>query len=449
MCSTSWVITVADILIKGGNPYLLLEYLYDRQGKWVLPSELYGSNAKFPKRANGTPAAIARRGYILKEKLADGNRTKIKITKEGIKAYELARDEHEKQITPDEIAVPDKIKLSPKDLYKISRELTKPERTLLKHLLYENAFAADSARSLSYISHRLHITDLARLTADLASLVSKRLVIALQGDYFLNANGIKIAEAVVMRGVEFTNDSLEALLLNPLGRKVIHFLEEGKTINQLAEEIGYSIEESYIEDYESMEDRIRYSVHKVYQLVDRLWQFGLVELYHHQTVEGSTRIVKINNHETIEILAAIATLVEFLPTLLREDDKVMSVLRLVVEPDEIENAFGVLRETEPIPPHFRGKVATTKRVAYWLSGTPIEQIEKAAKSWKMSALKENGGIHYFMVHRNPRNAVKVAQNLTPCYNEKCKDFNLNTCGRPEGKCKDAHMPTKPNKRRRQ
>lgn len=396
---------IEPTIVKGTHPYDLLKLLYKNKNTWINSADIYGRDKIYPLSRNGTPSRLYKKGLI--DKVVENHRARIKISENGIKVInkideitkkpKVITKKESKQEEPID-SIPESIpELLPKDLYSIKSTLTQPEEEILKELFFEKAFLSPKAKTTILLQQKINIQQ-SIINESLEKLVSKHLAIkTVKNSYYLTENGMKIAEAVLLKGLDFTGDSLAAFILNPIGRKVLHLIKEGITVNQIAEEIGYFVEDIFVDNVHRLKDEVEYAKLKVFQCLDRLGKFGLIKLHYHPALQGSTKITRVLSSYILEILKWVATIVEFLPTLLVEDDEHFSILRTVIKPEFFELKFGKFDEITVFPKKFRGAVAYAERMAHWIDS--IEKVEAEALNWENIGLKINGNKHYFMLKK--------------------------------------------------
>jgi len=421
-----------DKIEKGSHGHHLLEFLYFNRNKWVQVSALYSKKKGegiFPYKLRSHPDNLLRRGLI--DRTVEKNRASIRINESGIALYEEMGKTRNTQPTkekknPTSVSAPETPKplvtapaptpapkpepklipepktieeISPRDLYRIKEVLTKESKELLKVLLLKKVFNSSKSKTRDTLQKLTNLHE-DHLGHSLRQLITNQLIIkTYQNGYYLTINGIKIAESLMLKGLEFTEDSMEAYILNPIGRKVLHLVKRGVTVSLIAEKIGYNVEKIFIPDIPRLEDENKYAKHKVFQCLDRLAKFNLIELSYHPTTEGSTKITKIMNYSTLEMIQWLAIFVELIPTLLVEDNECKSVLRKLLNHAYMKEKFKIFDEVQipNLPYDLRGKISNVEKLAHWLFN--IEEIVASSKSWKNLILKENGGKHYFMLKK--------------------------------------------------
>lgn len=344
------------------------------------------------------PGKIHKKGWINKRK--ENNRAVMKITQEGIDLFEEIKG------TPivgnEPLAASKRIGSQSQPTPDPDVSVAHDRRKVLRFLFYEDAFSVDSALVLTYIANKMN-RDQRATDAVLLAMVRARLALkSTAGGYYLTREGRHAAEAVVLGGEEFTTDTMEAFLLNPLGRKIIHVIEEGLTVNQIAEKVGYNVEATLYDETHHLEQQMEYSIEKTYHILDRMHRHGLIELRFHSQIQKSTIVVEIPNEkrETLEILRTIAILIEYIPSLLLENKTQYSILRRLLSPhfrNVIEKQLSLhFSEVNSAPDELRRKVAYAERCAYWLN---VEKLEEDATQWRDATIVVNGGRHYYMVRR--------------------------------------------------
>ncbi len=232
--------------------------------------------------------------------------------------------------------------------------------------------AVDRRRSLtaSFIAASLGI-DRKAARRILEEFVSRGLVEQWHGQYYLTSLGLTFLERHGFGMARFHehDESELAVLLNRVARKAIHVVREGMTAGAIAEEIGYDVED-WNSNSESLSIAQERAVRAVADLLDMLEAYGVVSLRRHYDPRA-TRVVRVRRPDVLEMFRKIAVLVEFVPTLLVEDETFASPLRLAkIDTSALERAASL----DQIPGVLRGRVCSPTRTAYWVTPESLDGV---------------------------------------------------------------------------
>jgi len=222
------------------------------------------------------------------------------------------------------------------------------------------------------------------ISSILHNLTIKNWVAMYKNRYYLTSVGSAIYKEKIYFNGKFSDlgDHEIAILINRIARKAIHVIEEGKTVLQIAEEIGYDMESwsDSSEDITTAEER---AITAVFDLLSLLETFDILELKHHFDIKA-TRVSKIKRPAALNLLQKIAILVEYIPTLLLEDNESKSPLWLTKV-----DVFPLVKQMAitGVPKALRGKLSSVNRLAYWLKP---EEAESACKEKKIKIVDYKG-----------------------------------------------------------
>jgi len=150
--------------------------------------------------------------------------------------------------------------------------------------------------------------------------------------WFLTTRGKQRVSEIRFGSIDFAlDDTLAGICLNKWNRKAIHFLDKGKTIEEMAMTIGY------VWDDEKMLPKVarQYAVEEIDRMLKTLSRYGVIRIEQHELMPNMTRVIEIVKEEILQILRYLAVCLEHLQTLFVEDQDTESIIHTLIPKEKM------------------------------------------------------------------------------------------------------------------
>jgi len=182
--------------------------------------------------------------------------------------------------------------------------------------------------------------------------------------WFLTQRGRQRVAEIRFGAIEFMLDeSIAGICLNKWNRKAIHFVEPGKTIEEIAMTIGYAYDNSTV----LPEVARRYALEEISRMIKVLGSYGIIRAEQHELMPGMTKVLEVQKPDVLKILRFLSMCVEHLHTLFTEDERSESLLRTLIPADKITGLKNNIQVRDLMD------LLTT---GYFASPTPLQLVTK-------------------------------------------------------------------------
>lgn len=278
--------------------------------------------------------------------------------------------------------------------------VTSQESDLFSRILvvFHGARAGSHYSSLhpSYIQRQVGIS-LDEVVRKLNKMVQHRLLIKIQDTYFITELG---TEFVLYKLLGRINDGeiMTSLIFNKIGRKAIHVIEIGETIQTICEKIGYSDEQYFYSTGNDAERKA--TAMEVTKILNKLHASKIILLKYHKTDDQNATIVSVN-HTILDILCNIAILIEFATQFTVLDALQNNPLfSIKTRLDECMKHFRkslVPPEAEGLEKFWLGKLSYVERASYYLEPEQVKDLYEESDS-TLCDVKNIEGKHYILIN---------------------------------------------------
>ena len=150
--------------------------------------------------------------------------------------------------------------------------------------------------------------------------------------WYLTTRGKQRVAEIRFGSIDFAlDDSIAGICLNKWNRKAIHFIEKGKTIEEIAMTIGY------VWDDEKMLPQVarQYAIEEIDRMLKTLNRYAIVSIEQHELMPNMTKVLEIINEDILQIIRFLAICLEHLQTLFFEDQDNESLIRYFIPTDKL------------------------------------------------------------------------------------------------------------------